>query len=136
MGRFGLLGGFFFGFGFLLFGLGLLFELFFGSVLSTVELVHSFDDDEDGESDDEEVDDVLDEVAVSDVGDGVGAEDIRNVDREGGEIKTAGQEAGDGHDDVVDKGFDDGGESATNRDADGEIHDATAVDELFKFADK
>ncbi len=108
----------------------------FGGVLGAVEAVHGFDDDEDSESDNEEIDDVLDEIAIGDVGDGVGAKDIRNINRERGKVKTAGEQTSDRHDNVVDEGFDNGSESAADGNTDGEIHDATAVDKFFKFANK
>lgn len=109
------------------------FELGGLSVFGAVEAVHGAHNDENSEGDDEEINDVLDEIAVSDVGDGVGTEDVGDVNGQGREVEAAGEEAGDGHDDVIDKGFDDGGEGATNGDTDGEIHDAAAVDEFAKF---
>lgn len=77
-----------------------------GLILFAVEAVHGADDEKDNEGDDEEVDDVLDEITVSDSCDGIGAEDVGNVDRKGGEIEAASEETGNGHDNVVDKGFD------------------------------
>lgn len=109
------------------FGVGDFFVVF------AVHAVDEFDNDKDSESNNEEIDDVLQEVAISDVGNGIGAEEIRNVDREGGEIETTGEEAGNRHNHVVDEGFDDGSEGATDGDTNGEVDDATTVDELTKL---
>lgn len=123
------------------FGFGVGLGFFFGDtggfdVFSAVELVHGADDDEDDEGDEEEVDDVLEEVTIGDVGDGIGAEEVRNIESEARKVEAAGEEAGDWHDDVVDERFDDGSEGATDGDTDSEIDDATAIDELFEFLDE
>lgn len=78
----------------------------------------------------------MEEVTVGDVGGGVGAEDVGDVEGEFGEVEAAGEKAGDWHDDVVDKGIDDGGEGATDGDTDCEVDDAAAVDKLFELLDK
>ncbi len=78
----------------------------------------------------------MEEVAVGDVGDGVGAEDVRDVEGEAREIKAAGEETRDRHDNIVDEGFHDGGEGATDGDTDCEVDDAAAVDELFELLDE
>ncbi len=78
----------------------------------------------------------MDEIAVGDVGGSVGAENIGDVNRKSREVETAGEEAGDRHDDIVDKGFHDGGEGATDGDTDRKVDDATAIDEFFELADK
>lgn len=98
-----------------------------------VHTVDEFDDDEDSEGDNDEVDDILEEVAISDVSDGIGAKEIGDVDREGREIETAGDEAGDWHNHVVDKRFDDSGEGATDGDTDGEVDDAATIDKFTKL---
>lgn len=98
--------------------------------------IHAVDkahDNENSEGDNKEIDDVLDEIAVGDMGNGVGAEDIGNVDGEVGEIETASEEASDRHNHIIDKGIDDGGKGATNGDTDGEIDDTTAINEFPKF---
>lgn len=123
------------------FGLGVGFGFFFGDasgfdVFSAVELVHGADDDEDNKSDEKKVDDVLEEVAVGDMSDGVGAEEVRNIESEARKVETAGEEAGNWHDDVVDERFDDSGEGTTDGDTDSEIDDATAVDKFFEFLDE
>lgn len=102
-------------------------------VVLAVHTVDKFDDNEDGEGNNDEVDNILEEVAISNVGNGISAEEIRDVDREGGEIKTAGDEAGDGHDHVIDKGFNDGGKGATDGNTNGEVDDAATIDEFTKF---
>lgn len=106
------------------------------SVFGTVEAVHGANNYEDDKGNEEEVDDVLDEVAVGDVGDRIGAEDVGDVEGEAGKVETAGEKARDWHDNVVDEGFDDGGEGATNCNTDGEIDDAAAVDKLFELLDE
>lgn len=78
----------------------------------------------------------MEEIAVSDVSDGVSAKDVGDVDGESGEIEATSEKARDGHDDVVDERFDDGGKSTTNGDTDGEIDDAAAVDEFAEFFEK
>ncbi len=105
-------------------------------VLFAIELIKHFDEDENGEGDEQEIDDILEEVAVGDMGGGVGAEEIGDVDGKGREIETAGEEAGDRHDDVVNERFDDGSEGATDGDANGEVNDATAIDKFFELVDK
>lgn len=70
------------------------------------------------------------------MGSTVGAEDIGDVDSEGAEVETAGEEANDGHNNIVNKRINDGGEGATNGDTNCEINNAAAIDELLKFADK
>ena len=101
----------------------------FGSFLIAVELVESFDNDEDGECDDEEIDDILDKITISDMGDGVGTKDVRNIDRKRGEIGTTSEEASDGHNDVIDNSR----EGATNSDTDSKIYDAAAIDKFFEL---
>ena len=124
--------------------LGFLFRLRFGFfgfslgvgdvfVVLAVHAIDKTDDNEDREGDDEEIDDVLEKIAVGDVGDGVGTEEIGDVEGKGREVETASNKAGDRHDHVVDKGFDDGGEGATNCDTDGEINNAAAIDELAEL---
>ena len=123
------------------FGFGVGFGFFFGKtgdfdVFRAIELVHSADNDENDEGDEKEVDDVLEEVPVGDMGDRVGAEEVRDVEGEARKVETAGEKAGDWHDDIVDKGFDNSSEGATDGDTDREIDDATAVDEFFEFLDE
>lgn len=123
------------------FGFGVGFGFFFSDaggfdVFRAIKLVHGADNNEDDEGDEKEVNDVLKEVAVGDVSDGVGSEKVRNVESEAGKVETAGEEAGDWHDDVVDERFDNSGEGTTNGDTNGEIDDATAVDEFFEFLDE
>lgn len=78
----------------------------------------------------------MDEVAVGDVSGGVGTEEVGDVDSEGREVETTGEEAGDRHDDVVDERLDDGSKGATNGDTNGEIDDTAAIDEFFKLIDE
>ncbi len=68
-----------------------------------IETIDGTHDDEDDESDEQKIDDVLNEVAIGDMGDGVGTEDIGDIDGKLGEVKTASEEAGDRHNDIVDK---------------------------------
>lgn len=105
-------------------------------IFLAVELVYGTDDNKDNEGNDEKINDVLDEIAIGDMGGGIGAEDVWYVDSEGREVETAGEEAGNGHDDVVDERFDDSSEGATDGDTDGKVDDAAAVDELFKLVDE
>jgi len=105
----------------------------FGGFLIAVELVESFDNDEDGECDDEEIDDILNKITISDMGDGVGTKDVRNIDRKRGEIGTTSEEASDGHNDVIDKRFNNSREGATNSDTDSKIYDAAAIDKFFEL---
>lgn len=71
-------------------------------VFFAIEAVHHFDDNKDSEGDDEEIDDVLNKIAISDVSDGVGTEEVGNVDGEGREVGTTSKKASNGHNDVVD----------------------------------
>lgn len=106
--------------------------LVFGVFLA-VELVHKFDNDENSKSDDEEIDDILDEITVGDMSGSIGTEEIGDIDREGRKVKTAGEEASNRHNNIIDERFDDGSESATNSDTDGEINDATAIDKFLEL---
>lgn len=108
----------------------------FGSLLVAIKLVEGFDNDEDGECDDKEVNDILNKITISDMGDGVSTKNIRNIDGERGEIGTTSEEASDGHDDVIDKRFNNSREGATNSDTDSKIYDAAAVDKFFEFFHK
>lgn len=65
--------------------------------------------------------------------DSVGAEKVRDVEGEAGKVETAGEEAGDWHDNIVDEGLDDSGKCATDGDTDGEVNDAATVDKLFEL---
>ncbi len=90
---------------FLGFGVGgVLFVLggFGVGVFFAIETVHHFDDNKDSEGDDEKIDDVLDKIAIGNMGDGVGTEEVGNVDGEGREVGTASEKASDRHNDVVD----------------------------------
>ena len=98
-----------------------------------VHAIDETDDNENCEGDDEKIDDILEEIAVGDVGDGVGAEEIGDVKGKGREVETASDKTGNRHNHVINKGFDDGGEGATNCDTDGEINNATAIDELAEL---
>lgn len=64
------------------------FFLGFGSfgIFGAVKFVHSANDDENREGDNEKVNDVLEEIAISNVSNGVGTEDVRNVNRKGRKI--------------------------------------------------
>lgn len=69
------------------------FGVFLGGVslvgfLATVEFVESFNDDENSEGHDKKVDDVLDKVAVSDVRNGVGTKNIRDINSKGRKISA------------------------------------------------
>lgn len=75
----------------------------------------------------------MEEVAIGNVGNSIGTKNVRHVDRERGKIETTGEKTGDWHDDVVDEGFYDSGKGATNSDTDGEINNATTIDELAEF---
>ena len=123
------------------FSFGIGFGFFFGKtgdfdVFCAVEFVHGADNNKDNKGYEEKVDDILDEVAVGDVGDRVGAKEVRDVEGEAGKVETAGEKTGDWHDDIIDKGLNDGGKSSTPGDTDGEIDDATAVDKFFELLDE
>lgn len=123
------------------FGFGVGLGFFFGGmggfdISSAVEFVHGADNNEDNEGNEEKVDDVLEEVAVSDVGDGVGTEEVWDVEGETREVETAGEETRNRHDDVVNEGFNNGGKGATDGDTDGEVNDAATIDKLFEFLDE
>lgn len=111
-------------------GLGL------AGVLAAVQTVERADNDENSEGDEEEVDDVLDKVAISDVSSRFGAEEVRYVDSEFREVEAASKEAGNWHDNVIDKGGNDGGKSATNSDTDSKLNDVAAVDKFTKLFEK
>lgn len=123
------------------FGLGVRLGFFFGeagsfNVFGTVEFVHGADNNEDNEGNEEKVDDVLEEVTVSDVSDRVGAEEVWDVEGKTREVKTAGEEARNRHDDVVNKGFNNSGKGTTDGNTDGEVNDAATIDKLFEFLDE
>lgn len=67
---------------------------------------------------------------------GVGAKEIGYVDSKGRKIGTAGEKAGDRHNDIIDERLDDGGKSTTDGDTDGEIDDVAAINEFFEFVNK
>ena len=113
------------------FGRGLVFDG--GRSGFFLEVVDEFDEKEDGEGDDEEIDDGLEEVAVVYGGRFFDAEEGRTDKFKAGEVETADNHGDDGHDDVVYKGSDDGGESATDDDADGEVDNGATVNELFEL---
>lgn len=116
---------------------GLILSGFFGIsdffVMFAIHAVDESNDNKDSESDDKEIDDVLKKIAVGDMSNSVGAEDVGDIKRKSGKIEAAGEEAGDRHNHIIDEGFDDGSESATNGDTDGKIDDVTAIDKLAKF---
>lgn len=70
------------------------------------------------------------------MGDGVGAEDVGNINGERTEIGTASDKGGDRHNDVIYEGFDDGGESAADCNTDGEVNDVAAVDKFCEFTEE
>ena len=93
-------------------------------------------EDENGEGNDKEVDDVLNEIAIADNCSGIATKEIWNGNAEVGKICTAADKADDWHDDVVDKGSDNGGKGSTNDDTYSEIYYAALGDEFFEFCDE
>ena len=86
------------------------------------QLVHDFDNHEDGESDDKEVDDVVQERAP-----------LHGTPGKGAEIRL-GEDVGDrAQDDVFDQGIDDGIESETDDYADGQIDGIAFDDKSLEF---
>ncbi len=95
--------------------------------------VESADHEENHKADDEEVNDGLEEVAVINSG-GLNTFNVGgNGKLEGAKVEAADNHGNDWHNDVVDKGVDDGGEGTTDDDTDSEVHDRTAVDEFFEL---
>lgn len=68
----------------------------------TVEAVNSANDDKNYESNEQEINYVLNEIAVGDVGYGVSAKNIRNINGETSKIKAAGEQAANRHDNIID----------------------------------
>lgn len=101
-----------------------------------IHAIDKSDNNKDSKSNNKKVDDVLEEIAIGNMGDSVGAENVRDVDRESGKIKTTSKETGDGHDHIVYERFDNSSKSATNGNTDGEINDITTVDELAELFHK
>ncbi len=116
------------------FGFG--FSFCIGGIFGAVKTIHCADNYKNRESNNEKVDNVLDEVTVSDVGGGFGAEDVWDINGEAREVKAASNEASDRHNNVVDEGINNSGESATDGDTDSEINDGATVDKFFEFLDK
>ena len=78
----------------------------------------------------------MDKVAVANHGCSITAEEIRDGDAKSGEVCAAANKANYRHDNVIDKGSYDGGESSTNDNTDGQIHNVALADKGFKFFDK
>lgn len=111
---------------FLDFGGSLFFLLFvfLGEAFSTfAHFVEGADHDENYKANDEEVDDGLEEVAIVNGG----RFDTLNIGRdgefEGAEVETTDNHRDKWHDDVINERGNNGGESATDDNADSEIHD-------------
>src|SRR5687767_1648904 len=107
--------------------------------LRAPEAVGALDDEEDDEGDDDEGDDVVDELAVGDDGHarrlGLGERDgqpLRLVEHVevAGEVYAPGEEADDRHQHPLDERGDDSGEGRADDDADREVYDAAARDEV------
>lgn len=107
-------------------------SFFFGAV----DIINHADENEDDESNGEEINDVLNEIANGDMSGSVGAEEIWNVDREGVKIKAAESQASDRHENVIDEGINNRGESAPNGDTNREVNHIAAVDKLAEFFEK
>ncbi len=67
---------------------------------------------------------------------GIGAENVGNVDRNSGKVKSTEGEAGDRHKNVIDERVDNGCESAPDGDTNSEINHVSAVDKFAKFFEK
>lgn len=107
-------------------GFGALFGAF-GSFFGTfAEIVDKLDEHKNTERDKNEVDDALDEFAVSDR---CGADG----NRKGGEVNAAEDETDSRHNNIINEGGDDGGESAPNSDTYGEVENVAAVDKFAEF---
>lgn len=112
-----------------------MFLLGFGGfgVFSAVKFIHGADNNEDGECDNKKVNDVLKKVTIGNMSNGIGAEDIGDVDCKCRKVEATSEEASDWHDDVVNEGFYDSGESATDGDTDSKVDDAATIDEFTEF---
>ena len=75
----------------------------------------------------------MDEIAIGDGSLIAGAKEIGDGDSEFGKIDATSEKTNNWHNDIIDKGIDDGGKSTAYGDAYGEVNDGAAVDEFDKF---
>ena len=98
-----------------------------------MEVVDDFDHEEDDKGDDEEVNNILDEIAIGDDSLIASAEEVGDSDGELGKVDAASDEPDNWHDDVIDKGINNGSKGRANDDAYGEVDDRAAVDKFGEF---